>query len=60
MFVKMDYDKVMALPVPKRIKPKKPNLFWRILLKLLSGGVLKKKALPIRWRAWKRWGISPA
>ncbi len=43
MFIKMDYEKVMALPAPKLVKPKKPNLFWRTLLKILSGGVLKKE-----------------
>ena len=32
----MDYDKVMALPRPKHKNPKKPNLFWRVLIRLLT------------------------
>ena len=32
----MDYDKVMALPRPKHKNPKKVNLFWRILIRLLT------------------------
>lgn len=59
MFVKMDYDKVMALPVPKRIKPKKPNLFWRILLKGLSGGVLKKEGFTYTAEGMEKVGDQP-
>ena len=33
---KMDFDKVMALPRPKHKLPKKPNLFWRCLIRLLT------------------------
>ena len=33
---KMDYDKVMALPRPKHKLPRKPNLFWRCLIHLLT------------------------
>ena len=33
---RLDYDAVMALPRPKHKKPKKPNLFWRALIRLLS------------------------
>ena len=33
---KMDYDKVMALPRAKRKSPKKPNIFWRTLIWLLT------------------------
>lgn len=32
----MDYDKVMSLPRPKHKNPKKPNIFWRILIRLLT------------------------
>ena len=32
----MDYDKVMALPRPKHRKPTKPNIFWRVLIWLLT------------------------
>ena len=32
----MDYDKVMALPRPKHQKPRKPGLFWRLLIWLLT------------------------
>ena len=32
----MDYDKAMAQPRPKRKHPKKPNLFWRCLIRLLT------------------------
>ncbi len=32
----MDYDKVMALPRPKHKKPRKPGMFWRALIRLLS------------------------
>ena len=33
---KMDYDKVMALPRPQHMAPRKPNLFWRLLMQVLS------------------------
>ena len=32
----MDYDKVMSLPRPKHKNPKKVNLFWRILIRILT------------------------
>jgi 1-acyl-sn-glycerol-3-phosphate acyltransferase len=32
----MDYDKVLALPRPKHKNPKKPNIFWRVLIRLLT------------------------
>ena len=32
----MDYDKVMALPRPKHKDPRKPNLFWRCLIRFLT------------------------
>ena len=32
----MDFDKVMALPRPKHKKPRKPGLFWRVLIWLLT------------------------
>ena len=31
----MDYEKVMSLPRPKRKKPLKPGLFWRVLIRIL-------------------------
>lgn len=37
----MDYDKVMALPVKPRKKPKRVNMFFRTLMKTLSVGELK-------------------
>ena len=33
---KMDYEKVMALPRPRHKLPRKPNLFWRCLIRLLT------------------------
>ena len=33
---KMDYEAVMALPRPKHKHPVKPNLFWRVLIWVLS------------------------
>ena len=33
---KMDYDKVMALPRPRHKAPRKPSLFWRLLMQVLS------------------------
>ena len=36
----MDYEKVMALPVKPRKKPKKVNMFFRTLMKTLSVGEL--------------------
>ncbi|MBQ7327136.1 MAG: 1-acyl-sn-glycerol-3-phosphate acyltransferase [Clostridia bacterium] len=30
------YAEIMAMPKPKHEKPKKPNIFWRTLLKLVS------------------------
>ena len=32
----MDYDQVMALPRPAHKKPRRPNLFWRTLIRVLS------------------------
>ena len=32
---RMDYEKVMALPRPKHKMPRKPNLFWRCLIRSL-------------------------
>ena len=34
---KMDYDQVMALPRGKHWTPKKPNFFWRSLVRAISG-----------------------
>jgi len=36
------YDEVMALPRPKHEKPLRPNIFFRILMKLVSDPELKK------------------
>ncbi len=33
---KMDYDKVMALPKPEHKLPKKPGMFWRMLIRFLT------------------------
>ena len=33
---KMDYDKVMALPRYAHKQPRKPGLFWRVLIRLLT------------------------
>ena len=33
---KMDFEKVMALPRPKYKKPRKPGIFWRVLIWLLT------------------------
>lgn len=33
---KMDYDKVMALPRPRRKNPRKINMFWRTLIRVLT------------------------
>ena len=35
-FVTMDYDKVMALPRPQHKMPRKPHMFWRVLIRALS------------------------
>ena len=32
----MDYEHVMALPRPKHKKPRKPGMFWRCLIRVLS------------------------
>ena len=32
----MDYRKVMELPRPEHMMPRKPNIFWRTLVKVLS------------------------
>ena len=37
-----DYDEVMAMKVPKHFKPKKPNIFWRTLTRVISIPALKK------------------
>ena len=33
---KMDYEQVMALPRPEHCLPRKPNIFWRSLVRFLS------------------------
>ena len=33
---KMDFDKVMALPRYAHKQPRKPNIFWRTLIRLLT------------------------
>ena len=33
---KLSYEKVAALPHPKRRNPIKPNIFWRVLIRVLS------------------------
>ena len=33
---KMDYDQVMALPRPQHKLPRKPHMFWRVLIRALS------------------------
>ena len=33
---KMDFDAVMALPRPQHKNPRKPGLFWRVLIRLLT------------------------
>lgn len=38
---KMPLEKVLALKKEKKFKPKKPNLFWRTLIKILSSKDLK-------------------
>lgn len=32
----LDYDKVMALPRPERKLPRKPGMFWRMLIRFLT------------------------
>ena len=32
----MDYEQVMALPRPEHVMPRRPNIFWRTLVKVLS------------------------
>ena len=39
---KLTIEEVRALPKEKKLTPKKPNLFWRTLLKLLSSVDLMK------------------
>lgn len=34
--IPLDYDKVMAIEPPKRYKPKKPNIFWQTVTKVIS------------------------
>ena len=38
----MSFDKVLELARPKHKKPKKPNILFRTLVKILSTGELKK------------------
>ena len=33
---KLDFDKVMALPRPQRKNPRKINLFWQLLIRVLT------------------------
>lgn len=33
---KLEYDKVMAMPRPARKLPRKPNMFWRTLIRFLT------------------------
>ena len=33
---KLDYDKVMSLPKPKYMAPRRPHMFWRVLIRVLT------------------------
>ncbi len=59
MFVKMDYDKVMSLPLPKVKKPQKPAMFWRVLLRILSGRILKKEGFTYTVEQMEKVGDEP-
>ena len=38
----LTYEEVLALPKPKRPKPKRPGFLFRSLVRILSAGDLKK------------------
>ncbi|MBQ2675834.1 MAG: 1-acyl-sn-glycerol-3-phosphate acyltransferase [Clostridia bacterium] len=56
---KLSYDKVMALPSPKRKKPKKPNMFFRVLIKLLSVMSMKKDNFTYKTYDMEKAGDEP-
>ncbi|MBQ2390313.1 MAG: 1-acyl-sn-glycerol-3-phosphate acyltransferase [Clostridia bacterium] len=56
---KLPYNKVLQLPPQKLRKPKRPNMFWRTLLKLLSAGVLKKEGFTYTIENMDRAGEGP-
>ena len=45
---KLTIEEVHALPKEKKFHPKKPNLFWRTLLKILSSVDLMKTSFQLK------------
>ena len=50
---KMDYEKVLALPKKPHQKPKKTNIFFRTLLKVVSTPDLIANKFTYTEKAWK-------
>ena len=53
---KMPLEKVLALKKEKKFKPKKPNLFWRTLIKILSSKDLKSTRFQLEKSGMERLG----
>ena len=49
-FLKKSYDEVMAMPRTPHKKPKKPNIFFRTLIRILSA----KDLIPIKFSFVKK------
>lgn len=52
----LDYEKVLVLPPEKHLPPKKPSLFYRTLLKTLSGADLKATEFTYETEGMERLG----
>lgn len=55
---KLPYDKVCALPAPRRRKPQKPSRFFRALLKIASASALKKTHFTCRQIGMEKLGAD--
>ena len=52
----MDYDQVMALPRGQHWTPKKPNFFWRSLVRAISGLGMGGCKLDATWEGFEKIG----
>ncbi|MBQ8429024.1 MAG: 1-acyl-sn-glycerol-3-phosphate acyltransferase [Clostridia bacterium] len=53
---KMPLEKVLAIKKEKKFKPKKPNLFWRTLIRILSSKDLKSTGFKLEKSGMERLG----
>ncbi len=56
---KLDYEKVMRIPLPKRKKPLRQNFFFRVIIKILSAITLKGSNFKYTVRDMEKTGGEP-